>query len=79
MEPTVIGVDRLDLTPFGMLVSGKLQARSWYDFDAGQARSSLPVMGFGWGLSDNVPPAGRVEPVRHGPVRRLELPHSAGV
>ena len=31
-----------------MLVSGKLQARSWYDFDAGQARSSLPVLGFGW-------------------------------
>ncbi len=31
-----------------MLVSGRLQARSWYDFDAGQARSSLPVMGFGW-------------------------------
>ena len=31
-----------------MLVSGKLQARSWQDFDAGQARSSLPVMGFGW-------------------------------
>ena len=48
MEPTVIGVDGLDLTPFGMLVSGKLQARSWYDFDAGQAQSSLPVMGFGW-------------------------------
>ena len=38
----------MDLTPFGMLVSGKLQARSWYDFDAGQARSSLPVLGFGW-------------------------------
>lgn len=31
-----------------MLVSGKLQARSWQDFDAGQARSSLPVLGFGW-------------------------------
>ena len=38
----------MDLTPFGMLVSGKLQARSWQDFDAGQARSSLPVLGFGW-------------------------------
>lgn len=47
----------MNLTPFGMLVSGQQQARSWRDFDAGQARSSLPVVGFGWAFPTTARPA----------------------